>query len=156
MDRLQQAILMNQRHTRIGALMYIDMDRFKALNDTHGHAMGDRLLVEVGARLRSAVRKHDTVARLGGDEFVVMLEQLSSSPEEALARATEVARKVLEVLGAAYDLGDVLYVSTPSIGVTLVLDRDETIDEVLQRADMAMYDTKAAGRNTIRTCSRTH
>ncbi len=155
MDRLQQAILMNQRHTRIGALMYIDMDRFKALNDTHGHAMGDRLLVEVGARLRSAVRKHDTVARLGGDEFVVMLEQLSSSPEEALARATEVARKVLEVLGAAYDLGDVLYVSTPSIGVTLVLDRDETIDEVLQRADMAMYDAKAAGRNTIRTCSRT-
>lgn len=84
-----------------------------------------------------------------------MLEQLASSSEEALARATEVARKVLEVLGAAYDLGQVLCVSTPSIGVTLVLDRDETMDDVLQRADMAMYDAKAAGRNTVRTCSRT-
>ncbi|KAB2970607.1 diguanylate cyclase [Zoogloea sp.] len=154
MDRLQQAIMMNERHTQIGALMYIDMDRFKALNDTHGHAMGDRLLIQVGERLRSAVRGHDTVARLGGDEFVLMLERLSSSRDEALARATAIARKVLEVLNTPYDLGEVLYMSTPSIGVTLVLDRNETIDEVLQRADMAMYDAKAAGRNTVRTCSR--
>lgn len=154
MDRLQQAILKNQRNAEIGALMYIDMDRFKALNDTHGHAMGDRLLIQVGERLRTVVRSHDTVARLGGDEFVIMLEQLASARDDALAKAANVAHKVLEVLNAPYDLGEVLYISTPSIGLTLVLDRDESIDEVLQRADMAMYDAKAAGRNTLRTCNR--
>lgn len=154
MDRLQQAILENQRNEEIGALMYIDMDRFKALNDTHGHAMGDRLLIQVGERLRTVVRSHDTVARLGGDEFVIMLEHLANTGDDALAQATHVASEVLEVLNAPYDLGEVLYTSTPSIGLTLVLDREESIDEVLQRADMAMYDAKAAGRNTIRTCNR--
>lgn len=149
-DRLQHAILKNQRHHTLGAVMFLDMDQFKQLNDQHGHAMGDRLLIEVANRLRQCVRELDTVSRLGGDEFIVMLEDLVADPEAALDDATMVGRKILECLNEPYQLGELVYRSTPSIGLTLFRGKDDTVDSVLKRADLAMYQAKAAGRNTLR------
>lgn len=148
-DRLQQAIARHQRHGGYGALMFLDMDRFKLLNDTHGHAMGDALLIEVAQRLQACVRKEDTVARLGGDEFVVMLEQLDGSETAALAGAGMVGEKILASLNRAYRLGQLDYASTPSIGLSLFSGRDGAVEDVLKRADAAMYRAKAAGRNTL-------
>ena len=150
LDRLQQAVLRNQRSKQFGALMFLDMDRFKLLNDTHGHAKGDELLIEVARRLRGCVREQDTVARLGGDEFVVMLEHLSAPIDDASANARTVGNKILEALNQPYDLGGLRYPSTPSIGLTLFSGKDDSIDEILKRADTSMYAAKSAGRNTLR------
>lgn len=149
-DRLNQAVAASARHASIGALLFIDLDNFKVLNDTRGHHMGDELLKQVAIRLTECVRNVDTVARLGGDEFVVMLEEVGTSEFEAAAQAEAVGKKVLAALNHHFDLGGQPHHSSPSIGVTLFFDLQQSVDELLQRADLAMYQSKAAGRNTLR------
>ena len=150
MDRLAQAMATCARHHTQGALLFLDLDNFKNLNDTHGHDKGDQLLQQVARRLVDCVREGDTVARLGGDEFVVMLEDLSSDALDAAAQAEAVCRKLLAVLNENYDIRPLRFHSTPSMGVTLFGAQPEGIEEPLKRADLAMYQAKAAGRNTIR------
>jgi diguanylate cyclase (GGDEF)-like protein/PAS domain S-box-containing protein len=150
LDRLEHAMATCERHRTRGALLFIDLDNFKTLNDTHGHDKGDLLLQQVGARLVDCVREGDTVARLGGDEFVVMLEDLSSDAMEAAAQAEVVGRKVLDALNKSYEIGHLRVHSTPSVGITLFGSEHENLEEPLKRADLAMYQAKAAGRNTIR------
>ena len=132
-----------------GALLFLDLDNFKTLNDTLGHDMGDLLLKEVALRLQSRIRPTDTVARLGGDEFVIMLESLGTSLETATDAAKRIASDILVASNAPYNLRGSEYGSTPSIGVTL-FTRGENTDELLKRADLAMYQAKAAGRNALR------
>lgn len=149
-DRLCQSIAACARRGCYGALLFIDLDNFKVLNDTRGHHMGDQLLKQVGARLCACVRAADTVARLGGDEFVVMLEELGTQESEAAGQAEAVGKKVQQALNQPFDLEGVLHHSSPSIGVALFFDLQQSVDELLQRADLAMYQSKAAGRNTLR------
>jgi len=150
MDRLQHALALGERAWRPGALLFIDLDNFKDLNDTQGHDTGDQLLKQVAIRLGECVRGADTVARLGGDEFVVMLEELSTEPGEAATLAEAVARKILATLNQPYRLGGQEHHSTPSIGIALFHDQLSSVDDLLKRADLAMYQAKAAGRNTLR------
>jgi len=149
-DRLDQAMAACTRHQRLGALLFIDLDNFKTINDTHGHDKGDHLLQQVAARLSACVRDGDTVARLGGDEFVVMLEDLSSSTFEAATQAETVGRKILTTLNETYLIQQGSFHSTPSMGITLFGSQSESLEEPLKRADLAMYQAKSAGRNTIR------
>jgi diguanylate cyclase (GGDEF)-like protein/PAS domain S-box-containing protein len=150
LDRLQHALATCGRSGHNGALLFIDLDNFKSLNDTLGHDKGDMLLKEVAQRLETCARKSNTVARLGGDEFVVMLEDLSAKPEEAAAQAEIVAEKILAVFNQPFDLAGHEYHTTPSIGVTLFDCRVDNVDDLLKRGDLAMYQAKAAGRNTVR------
>jgi diguanylate cyclase (GGDEF)-like protein/PAS domain S-box-containing protein len=149
-ERLGQAMVSSTRSHQYAALLFIDLDNFKMLNDTHGHYMGDLLLQQVAARLRGSVREVDTVARLGGDEFVVMVEELSQDETQAAAQVKAVAEKILVALNQIYPLRGQEHHSTPSVGITLFLGQQETSDELLKRADVAMYQAKAAGRNTLR------
>jgi len=150
LDRLHQALISSARSQRQGALLFIDLDRFKTLNDTLGHDIGDLLLQQVAQRLVACVREGDTVARLGGDEFVVMLKNLSTKSREAAARTQIVGEKILAALNQPYLLAGHSHHSTPSIGVTLISDHQNSIDDLLKRADLALYQAKAAGRNTLR------
>ena len=149
-ERLNQAVATSARRGCFGALLFIDLDNFKMLNDTRGHHMGDELLKQVGTRLTDCVRAIDTVARLGGDEFVVMLEDLGTVEIEAAAQAESVAKKILVAVNMHFVLGEQQHHSSPSIGVTLFFNHQQSVDELLQRADLAMYQAKAAGRNTLR------
>lgn len=149
-DRLKQAIAVSVREERKGALLFIDLDNFKMLNDTLGHDKGDLLLKIVADRLSICTREGDTVARLGGDEFVVMLENLSNDSFEASRLAEIVATKIITDLNQTYWLGLNEHHSSPSIGVTLFGDHLESIEEPLKRADLAMYQAKSSGRNTVR------
>ncbi len=148
-DRLKVALATSSRSGKQGALLYIDLDNFKNLNDSLGHETGDELLKKVAQRLQEHVREGDTVARLGGDEFVVMLENLSDHAIEAASQAETVARKILSALNAPYLLGTHPYTNTASIGATIFLDHNRTIDKLLQQADIAMYQAKKAGRNSL-------
>jgi len=151
LDRLEQAMAATLRHGYQGALLFIDLDDFKTLNDTLGHDKGDLLLQQITHRLIGCVREGDTVARLGGDEFVVLLENLISTAPEAAAQAQVVAVKILSALGQPYELEGHGHHSTASIGVTLFGGpQRESIDEPLKRGELAMYEAKAAGRNSIR------
>ena len=150
MDRLTQALDFSARNVSHGALLFIDLDNFKVLNDTLGHHMGDELLIQVAQRLIQCVRATDTVARLGGDEFVIMLESIGDSPVDAAAQAEMVGRKVLSTLNQDFLVGGNRHHSSPSIGVTLFYQHMHTLDELLKRADLAMYQAKNAGRNTLR------
>lgn len=150
LDRLKQALAASARHQRKGALLFVDLDNFKTLNDTLGHDKGDLLLKQVAERLAACAREGDTVARLGGDEFVVMLEDLSEHIMDAVTQAESVGEKILSVLNKSYQLGIHEHRSTPSIGITLFGEQQESIDEPLKRADLAMYQAKAGGRNTLR------
>ena len=150
MDRLHSALALRERDGSTGAILFIDLDNFKDLNDTRGHDVGDELLKQVAVRLGECVRDADTVARLGGDEFVVMLQQLSPMAQEAAADVEVVGRKVLHALNQPYRLQGVEHHSTPSVGVAMFQEDQLTIDELLKRADLAMYQAKAAGRNTLR------
>ena len=155
MERLKRALAQNVTQAKNepanvnGALMFIDLDNFKVLNDTLGHATGDMLLCKVATRLGACVRLSDTVARLGGDEFVVMLESL---PDDVLA-ATEyskvVAQRILLALSQTYDLAGHQHESTCSIGVTLFSKREQNMGDLLKQADLAMYQAKASGRNSL-------
>jgi diguanylate cyclase (GGDEF)-like protein/PAS domain S-box-containing protein len=149
-DRLTHAIAAGARSKKHGALLFIDLDNFKTLNDSRGHDIGDLLLQHVASRLTTCIREGDSVARLGGDEFVVMLEDLSEHSQEAAAQTEIVGEKILASLNEPYQLGGIEYVSTPSIGITLFVEHHGTIDDLLKRADLAMYQAKAAGRNTLR------
>ena len=150
MDRLQQAFASSTRSNRDGALLFLDLDNFKNLNDTLGHDIGDLLLQQVALRLQSCVREGDTVARLGGDEFVLLLEDLSEQVIEAAEQAEAIGKKILAVLNQPYQLAAHKYHSTPSIGVTLFNGHQQAMDELMQQADIAMYQAKQDGRNTLR------
>jgi len=150
LDRLQQALAYNSRSSMKGALLFIDLDNFKAINDTLGHDIGDMLLMQVAQRLVSCVREGDTVARLGGDEFVVMVEDLGTETLETAALAEAVGEKILAALNKPYQLGEHGYIGTPSIGVTLYSDYLQSPEDLLRQADIAMYQAKKAGRNTLR------
>jgi diguanylate cyclase (GGDEF)-like protein/PAS domain S-box-containing protein len=150
LDRLHHAIAKAARSGSLGAVLFVDLDNFKALNDTMGHDMGDRLLEMVAFRLQEVTRETDTVARLGGDEFVILLEDLGAEQRDALDNAASVAAKVLEALSRAYPLDGHELRSTPSIGVVLFGQEHHTINDLLRQADMAMYEAKAAGRATFR------
>jgi diguanylate cyclase (GGDEF)-like protein/PAS domain S-box-containing protein len=149
-DRLQHALLVSRRAKRVGAVMFIDLDNFKTLNDTRGHYKGDLLLQQLAQRLTDCVREIDTVARLGGDEFVLVLEDLGGEAVEAATQAELISEQILAALNQPCELGGFQHIVTASIGVTLLDSQITGIDEVLKRADMAMYRAKAAGRNAIR------
>ncbi|RYF18975.1 MAG: EAL domain-containing protein [Comamonadaceae bacterium] len=149
MDRLRDAAGENGPG-RDGALMFIDLDNFKVLNDTLGHQKGDLLLQQVARRLRNCVAKGDVVARLGGDEFVVLLENTPEKPLDPLTAARVVSQRILDGLGEPYVLPGYLHHTTCSIGVTLFGRTASTVNELLKQADLAMYQAKAAGRNAVR------
>ncbi|WP_051391710.1 bifunctional diguanylate cyclase/phosphodiesterase [Rhodoferax saidenbachensis] len=149
MDRLEHATASNARSGRYGALLFLDLDHFKVLNDSLGHDIGDLLLQQVAQRLKTCMRAEDTVARLGGDEFVVMLEDLSSRSVEAAAMARHIGEKILEALNQPYQLAAHKYHSTPSVGVTLFGATALSSADLLKQADIAMYEVKAHGRNDL-------
>jgi diguanylate cyclase (GGDEF)-like protein/PAS domain S-box-containing protein len=149
MDRLRDALSQGNRNTHIGALIFIDLDHFKVLNDTLGHARGDMLLQQVSNRLRMSLGPADTVARLGGDEFVIMLEGLGRNPQTVTEKARKVAEKVLAALSEPYDLSGHQYHGTCSLGITLFSRNQQSIGDLLKQADLAMYQAKAAGRNAV-------
>jgi diguanylate cyclase (GGDEF)-like protein len=150
MDRIQQAMARSARNRNYAAMMLIDLDKFKTLNDTHGHDVGDLLLQEVARRLTSNLRDGDTVARLGGDEFVVVLGDIGTSEKTAAAAAESIGKKTLAVLGRPYQLGSVAHVSGASVGITLFKGDAASADDLLKQADLAMYRSKESGRNTCR------
>ena len=150
MDRLARALVNSARSECHGALFFIDIDHFKTLNDTLGHDKGDLLLKQVAERLTQSVRDVDTVARLGGDEFVVMLENLDVDDEQAKIQVEVVGRKILSALFQPYLIDDGDYFSSSSLGVTLFHGHQDQLEELLKRADMAMYQAKDDGRNCLR------
>jgi diguanylate cyclase (GGDEF)-like protein/PAS domain S-box-containing protein len=149
-ERLQQATTTSTRNKCDGALLFIDLDNFKTLNDTLGHEMGDLLLQQVAQRLSKCVRNGDTVARLRGDEFVVLLKDLSQSSIEAAGQAEMVGENILGALNETYSLGEHKHHSMPSIGLTLFKAHPGSAEELMRQADLAMYRAKAAARNTLR------
>jgi len=158
-DRLRQTMAASKRNGSYSALMFLDLDNFKPLNDAHGHEVGDLLLIEVAERLKTCVRETDTVARFGGDEFVVLLTELNTDQVESAAQAGIVAEKVRIALSKPYKLTIrhdglpekiVDHRCTASIGVALLVNHDDSQEEILKRADIAMYQAKEAGRNSIR------
>ena len=150
MDRLQRALGLSDRNKRSGALLFIDLDHFKSINDTLGHEKGDLLLCQVAGRLAGCVREGDTLARVGGDEFVVLLEDLSETREIAAAEAKTVGEKILMVLNQSYRLADFDHHSTASVGAALYSGHTVSVDELFKQADLAMYQSKSAGRNCLR------
>jgi len=150
MDRLQRALARAHRSGQCGAVMFIDLDNFKTLNDTLGHDAGDKLLMQVATRLKDATRGTDTVARLGGDEFVVMMEELGALRQEAGSLSEKLGRAIAAQLSAPYEIDGHATYSSPSIGVALFGECCVSVDELLKHADLAMYDAKTAGRNTLR------
>ena len=150
LDRLHQALAAGQRSLSCGALLYLDLDHFKLLNDTRGHDAGDELLVMMAERLKASVREQDTVARLGGDEFVVMLENLDADESVAAHLAGSVAEKIRAALERPFQLAGGDYVLTPSIGVSLFRGREHDAQTLMKQADLALYEAKDQGRNTVR------
>jgi len=148
LDRLKQTMTTSARNASHGALLFIDLDNFKTLNDTQGHDMGDQLLKQVAERLTTCVREGDTVARLGGDEFVVVLSGLSAQEQDAAASAEAVAEKILATFRQPFPLGALAHQSTASIGIALFGDQPATLDDLMKQADLAMYRSKDAGRGT--------
>lgn len=149
MDRIGHALSSSSRSGKIGALLFVDLDHFKTINDIHGHDIGDLLLQQVAQRLEFCVREGDTVSRLGGDEFVVMLEDLSVDAQAAAAQTKTVGEKMLAALDQPYQFDKHRFHCSASIGVTLFDGRKFPIDELLKQSDMAMYQSKKAGRNTL-------
>jgi diguanylate cyclase (GGDEF)-like protein len=158
-DRLSQAMAASRRRGRYGALMFVDLDNFKPVNDTHGHDAGDCLLIEAANRLRACVREMDTVARFGGDEFVVMLSTLHANQTESASQAGIVAEKIRLALAQPYQLTirredmaeqTLAHQCTASLGVALFFDHQASQDDLLKWADAAMYQAKESGGNLIR------
>ncbi|AOE83993.1 putative bifunctional diguanylate cyclase/phosphodiesterase [Pseudomonas sp. TCU-HL1] len=150
LDRLQHLLAVSARSLHTSAVILIDLDNFKALNDTLGHDRGDMLLQQVAHRLSNCIRESDTVARLGGDEFVVLLENLNESPPEAAIQVKAIGEKIIDALNISYPLDGYDHHSTPSLGIALFQGQLNTVDDIMKRADLAMYRAKAAGRNTMR------
>ena len=149
-DRLHQALAHSKRDNCLGALIFIDLDDFKDINDLLGHQAGDALLTEAATRLRGAVRETDTVARFGGDEFVVLVEQLPADRIAAAVMAERLAEKLLELMRAPYTIGSQSSVCTASIGIAMFRDHQQTVNELMQSADLSMYEAKRQGKNRIR------
>jgi diguanylate cyclase (GGDEF)-like protein len=154
LDRLGQALAGATRTRRYGALMFLDLDHFKTINDLYGHDVGDQLLVEAARRIQTCIREQDSASRLGGDEFVVMLEGLAEDVIEAVTQTEGVAEKLRDALTQPYVLHHeekmIVHRCTSSIGVVMFMEQDEPREQLLKWADMAMYRAKDAGRNTIR------
>lgn len=138
LDRIEQAFALSSRQKDHGAVVFLDLDRFKTLNDMKGHSAGDLLLKQVGSRLREMVRSHDTVSRFGGDEFVVVLQGLGASPEAAMTASRQVSCKIIAELNRPFDISGYEYQTSPSLGVCLYRAHDLSVNEVLKRADMAL------------------
>ncbi len=149
-ERLEACLAAASRHRRKGALLFIDLDQFKHINDTLGHSIGDALLQAVADRLRNVTRQEDMVARLGGDEFVVLLPEIASELESCAQQARLVADKIHETLGQPFQFEHHQFHITPTIGITLFPEHDKSVDDVLKEADTAMYSGKADGRNVTR------
>lgn len=150
LDRFSAALNASTRRDDYGATLFIDLDRFKTLNDTLGHECGDLLLKEVGIRIKSCVREMDTVARFGGDEFVVLIESISQNREDATRKVAVIAEKIREALVLPYLLKEHEHHSSPSIGISLFHGNEDSVDQLLEHADMAMYQAKQSGRNAVR------
>ncbi len=150
LDRLKRALAASFRSLRKGALLIIDLDNFKNINDTAGHDTGDLLLKQVADRLLACVQEGDTVARLGGDEFVILLEDLSEQENEAAEQVEVVGDKILTLLNQPYQLSSNEFRNSPSIGVVLFDANSAGIDNLLKQADIAMYQAKSAGKNTLK------
>ena len=149
LDRLQQALSASARHQQRGALLLLDLDNFKTLNDTLGHRQGDLVLQAVAARLKDCARDGDTVARVGGDEFIVLLEDLGESTIQAATQAAMMGEDILLRISQGVELGELSHSCSASIGITLFGEQGETADELLIRADLALYRAKDVGRNTL-------
>ncbi|MDH4261678.1 MAG: EAL domain-containing protein [Spirochaetia bacterium] len=150
LDRLSNSLTTSIRSNNYCAVLFLDMDKFKTLNDTLGHFYGDMLLIEVSERIKSCIREKDTVARLGGDEFVVLIEEIDSNMEQAAQKIAIVAEKIRKKLNSPYQLLDHEYLSSPSIGVNIYRNDSGSVDDILKHADMAMYQAKDSGRNAVR------
>lgn len=150
MDRLHQALASSKRSQQHGALVFIDLDDFKGINDRYGHQVGDLLLQQVAGRLSAAVRETDTVARLGGDEFVIMLEHLHHEHEPAMAEARHIAHKALQALSEPYCLEGNAERCTASMGVAMFGASDAAVDTLMRQADASMYAAKHVGKHTLR------
>ncbi|MEW8323000.1 MAG: EAL domain-containing protein [Candidatus Thiodiazotropha taylori] len=150
LTRLQQTISRCKRHSHLGAILFVDLDNFKRVNDSLGHSIGDSLLQEVAQRMLKDVRDEDTVARLGGDEFVVLLSESGNTLEKAIADIKQVADKLNETIAQPYLIDGHEIRTTTSIGISVFPTSDETADDILRQADTAMYQAKEAGRNTFR------
>ncbi len=164
-DRMTRALAESKRSGRYGALMFLDLDNFKPLNDVHGHAVGDLLLMEVARRLKACVREIDSVARFGGDEFVVLVSDLSADHEESITQVGVIAEKIRHSLAAPYLL-NVKHAGKPdamvehqcsaSIGIVIFIKQDADGADLLKWADAAMYQAKDAGRNAVRFYQESH
>jgi diguanylate cyclase (GGDEF)-like protein len=150
LDRFHLALSVSARSNHYGAVLFLDLDRFKTINDNLGHDLGDRLLIEVARRIHACVREVDTVARLGGDEFVILVEEINVNAQEALQKAALIAEKMRVALTVPYLINGHEYHSSPSIGVSLYRGNEESAEELLKHADMAMYHAKDSGQNTVR------
>lgn len=155
-DRLETVMAQTDRRQFHAALVFLDLDHFKVLNDSYGHHIGDRLLLDVAKRIESCLRSGDTVARFGGDEFVILLTELDHEPVKAAQQAKQVAEKVRQALGQVYfididsDTDKIEYTISASMGITIFQDHDKSLDDLLKWSDMAMYQAKASGRNEVR------
>jgi len=149
LDRLDQEQKISKRHLTFSAILFLDLDNFKHLNDSLGHSVGDLFLIEVGQRMKALLREEDTVARLGGDEFVILLKELASEKDTAVKQTQDIAEKVIEALIHPVNLQQNEHIITTSIGITLFSGDSETADTLLKQADTAMYRSKEAGRNTF-------
>jgi diguanylate cyclase (GGDEF)-like protein/PAS domain S-box-containing protein len=149
LERLQRALTLTRRNGLHGALLFVDVDNFKKINDEHGHHAGDLLLQEIAARLGRVVRESDTVARQGGDEFVIVLEHLNADPDLARTEARQIAAKALLAMAKPCDLEGLIYQSSASIGVAMFNATEISMDLLMRQADEAMYQAKHAGKNTV-------
>jgi diguanylate cyclase (GGDEF)-like protein/PAS domain S-box-containing protein len=149
LDRFRSALSLSARSGNYGAVLFLDLDRFKALNDTLGHDHGDLMLVEVARRIQSCIREVDTVARMGGDEFVVLLEEVDEHAEGASQKVALIAEKIRTALHEPYYLNKNEHHSSPSIGVCLYRGNEASVDDLLKCADRAMYQAKDSGRNAV-------
>ena len=149
-NRLADEISLAKRHGHFGALLFLDLDYFKNLNDSLGHEIGDELLVQIAQRLKSALRREDVAARLGGDEFIVLLSNLSSDLDTAIGKARKVTEKLLDKLREPYLLKEYLYHNNSSIGISLFPLEDEDAATIFKQADIALYRAKDEGRNSFR------
>lgn len=150
LDRLNQARIAAIRNHVFGAVLLIDIDRFKSINDTRGHDMGDQVLMAVAQSLRSNLREMDTAARLGGDEFIVLIPDLGSHAENAMHALNLIAEKLHKSISEPVNLNGIIHTTTASVGITLFSDKTQGTNELLKEADLALYQAKAAGRNTVR------
>ena len=150
LERLEHCLSVYSRSKQAVALLFLDLDNFKDLNDTRGHEVGDQLLKQVAQRLKGCIREGDTVARLGGDEFIILLEGIGETEEQAADHAAKVGWNIIRVIGQPFSIGGGSHHATCSIGAALRLDADTDIDDLMKRGDLAMYEAKRDGRNTLR------